>query len=92
MPATEVATSRAIENVVNWKQHEETEEEMQVYEIKRRNKVSVNMLKGNLSLLTEKTISIGDERQLSSEESKKAPWYLHEEYFEEKVTRTIYTK
>ena len=48
MPQTEVAAYRALENVVNWQQHEETEEELEVYKIKRK-KVSMNMLKKNNS-------------------------------------------
>lgn len=43
MPSTEVATNRAQENVVNWQQHEETKEEREVYNIKRRK--TLNLLK-----------------------------------------------
>ena len=52
MPQTEVAANRAQENVVNWQQHEETGEELEVYKIKRR-KTSVNMLKKNQPLIIE---------------------------------------
>ena len=43
MPQTEVATNRALENVVNWQQHEESQGEREVYTIKRRK--TLNLLK-----------------------------------------------
>ena len=43
MPQTEVATNRAQENVVNWQQHVESQDEQEVYTIKRRK--TLNLLK-----------------------------------------------
>ena len=35
MPGMEPTHNRAQENIINWRNHEETEEEKRVYEIKR---------------------------------------------------------